>query len=99
MPTRRKSFDGDHSLIFRNGEAFRVYVVMPLLPAFEGELGTATGAAIQAVSHWNYSSICRGGNSLLEKVATIGEYFCESMAAICFATKISFPTAAEKTNQ
>lgn len=42
---------------------------MPLLPAFEGEFGTNSGAALQAVTHWNYSSICRGGFSLMEKLA------------------------------
>ncbi|GFN77900.1 phospholipase d1 [Plakobranchus ocellatus] len=53
----------------RSGANFKVYVVMPLLPAFEGEFGTNTGAALQAVTHWNYSSICRGGSSLMEQLA------------------------------
>ncbi|XP_041354689.1 phospholipase D1-like isoform X2 [Gigantopelta aegis] len=53
----------------KKGELFRVYVVMPLLPAFEGEFGTATGTALSAVTHWNYASICRGGNSLIERLA------------------------------
>ncbi|GFS13250.1 phospholipase D1 [Elysia marginata] len=53
----------------RSGANFKVYVVMPLLPAFEGEFGTNTGAALQAVTHWNYSSICRGGSSLMERLA------------------------------
>ena len=46
---------------------------MPLLPAFEGELGTATGASIQAITHWNYASMCRGGKSLLERLAAISK--------------------------
>jgi phospholipase D1/2 len=54
---------------YRDDETFRVYVMMPLLPAFEGEIGTTTGTSIQAVTHWNYSSICRGGKSLLERLA------------------------------
>jgi len=59
------------------GETFRVYVLMPLLPAFEGEIGTNTGNAIQAVVHWNYSSICRGGKSLLERLILAGGlYVC-----------------------
>ncbi|XP_012944337.1 phospholipase D1 [Aplysia californica] len=53
----------------RSSSAFKVYVVMPLLPAFEGEFGTNTGAALQAVTHWNYSSICRGENSLMHQLA------------------------------
>jgi len=59
-------------LCCRAQENFRVYVLLPLLPAFEGEIGTSTGTAIQAVVHWNYSSICRGGNSLLERLILAG---------------------------
>ncbi|KAK6187642.1 hypothetical protein SNE40_005621 [Patella caerulea] len=53
----------------RCGEEFRVYVVMPLLPAFEGEFGTSGGTALQAVTNWNYASICRGRNSLIERLS------------------------------
>ncbi|KAL1442210.1 hypothetical protein MTO96_007835 [Rhipicephalus appendiculatus] len=51
-----------------NKQNFRVYVVMPLLPAFEGEVGTDTGVAIQAITHWNYASMCRGDSSILERL-------------------------------
>ncbi|WAR07270.1 PLD1-like protein [Mya arenaria] len=40
-------------------EMFRVYVVLPLLPAFEGEIGATGGYSIQAVLHWNYMSISK----------------------------------------
>ncbi|XP_013089460.2 phospholipase D1-like [Biomphalaria glabrata] len=53
----------------RSNSNFKVYVVLPLLPAFEGEFGTSTGVALQAITHWNYASICRGGNSLMEKLS------------------------------
>lgn len=52
----------------KNRETFRVYVVMPLLPAFEGEIGSNSGVALRAVLHWNYASICRGSNSLYSKL-------------------------------
>ncbi|CAL1290284.1 unnamed protein product [Larinioides sclopetarius] len=55
-------------LAHKNKETFRVYVVMPLLPAFEGEIGTGTGTAIQAITHWNYASICRGADSLYQRL-------------------------------
>jgi hypothetical protein len=45
--------------ICREGAVFRVYVVMPLLPGFEGEVGTPSGTALHAITHWNYASICR----------------------------------------
>lgn len=43
----------------REGSVFRVFVVMPLLPGFEGEVGGPTGAALRAITHWNYASISR----------------------------------------
>ncbi|GAB1606903.1 phospholipase D1-like [Argonauta hians] len=56
----------------RKRETFRVYIVMPLLPAFEGEIGTKKGTAIQAITHWNYASICRGNESLLTRLKQEG---------------------------
>lgn len=52
----------------RSGQKFRVFVLIPLLPAFEGELGTTTGMAIQQVNHFNYSTICKGSDSILGKL-------------------------------
>ncbi|XP_018495374.1 phospholipase D2 [Galendromus occidentalis] len=53
---------------FKAKEKFRVYIVLPLLPAFEGEVGTPSGVSIQAITHWNYNSLCRGEYSLLERL-------------------------------
>jgi len=57
--------------------------MLPLLPAFEGEIGTSTGTSIQAVVHWNYSSICRGGNSLLERLVLAGGRLCLHLYLQC----------------
>ena len=46
-------------LIFREGNIFRVFIVLPLLPGFEGEVGTPSGTALHAITLWNYSSISR----------------------------------------
>jgi len=43
----------------REGAVFRVFVVMPLLPGFEGEVGGPSGTALRAITHWNYASISR----------------------------------------
>ncbi|XP_028397281.1 phospholipase D1-like [Dendronephthya gigantea] len=51
-----------------NGENFKVFIVMPLLPAFEGEIGDASGTSICVITHWNYMSLCRGETSLIEKL-------------------------------
>ncbi|VVC92804.1 unnamed protein product [Leptidea sinapis] len=57
---------------FNAKETFRVYVVMPLLPGFEGEVGGATGTALHAVTHWNYQSICRSRESIIARLYEAG---------------------------
>ncbi|XP_060083153.1 phospholipase D1-like [Ylistrum balloti] len=47
---------------------FRVYVVMPLLPAFEGNIADSGGYAIKAITHWNYLSIAKGPNSIWQRL-------------------------------
>lgn len=42
------------SFTSREGKKYRVYVVTPLLPGFEGDITTGGGNAIQAVMHFNY---------------------------------------------
>nr|XP_027194709.1 phospholipase D1-like isoform X2 [Dermatophagoides pteronyssinus] len=54
---------------FRNGHTFRVFILIPLLPAFEGEVGTSSGTAIQQIMHYNYSTICKGYDSLMAKLS------------------------------
>lgn len=45
-------------MFFREGKRYRVYVVTPLLPGFEGDINTGGGSAIQAVMHFNYRCVC-----------------------------------------
>ncbi|KAF1775591.1 Phospholipase D-like domain [Phytophthora cactorum] len=47
-------------------EKFRVYVVMPLLPAFEGNIRSHEITNLHAVMHWQFATICRGRYSLFE---------------------------------
>ncbi|XP_023411269.2 phospholipase D1 isoform X1 [Loxodonta africana] len=57
----------------RESQRYRVYVVIPLLPGFEGDISTGGGNALQAVMHFNYRTICRGENSILGQLkAEIG---------------------------
>ncbi|EHB12476.1 Phospholipase D1 [Heterocephalus glaber] len=52
----------------REGKRYRVYVVIPLLPGFEGDISTGGGNALQAIMHFNYRTMCRGENSILEQL-------------------------------
>ncbi|XP_020282549.1 phospholipase D1 isoform X2 [Pseudomyrmex gracilis] len=56
----------------REGAVFRVFVVMPLLPGFEGEVGGPSGTALRAITHWNYVSISRGKDAILNRLMEAG---------------------------
>ncbi|VDN02247.1 unnamed protein product [Thelazia callipaeda] len=56
---------------YRSNETFRVYIMLPLLPGFEGDIGAPGGSALQAVLHWTYKSLCRGPGSLIENLKKI----------------------------
>ncbi|KAG9471433.1 phospholipase D2 [Eleutherodactylus coqui] len=52
----------------REGRTFRVYIVIPLLPGFEGNIELGGGNSIQAILHFTYSSLCRGENSIISRL-------------------------------
>ncbi|XP_061661657.1 phospholipase D1-like [Syngnathoides biaculeatus] len=52
----------------REGERYRVYVVTPLLPGFEGDISTGGGSAIQAIMHFNYRTMNRGDHSIISQL-------------------------------
>lgn len=54
------------------GKKFRVIVIMPLLPAFPAELSTKDAATVRLIINLQYESICRGGNSIMEKLSAAG---------------------------
>ncbi|XP_054000533.1 phospholipase D2 [Hylaeus anthracinus] len=56
----------------REGAIFRVFVIMPLLPGFEGEVGGASGTALRAITQWNYASISRGKDAILNRLIEKG---------------------------
>lgn len=56
----------------REKKVFRVFVVMPLLPGFEGDVGGTTGNAVRVITHWNYSSLSRGRYSIIERLKSAG---------------------------
>lgn len=47
----------ESSVCLREGKKYRVYVVTPLLPGFEGDINTGGGSAIQAIMHFNYRCV------------------------------------------
>ncbi|KAL2464198.1 Phospholipase D p1 [Forsythia ovata] len=47
---------------------FRVIIVIPLLPGFQGGVDDAGAASVRAIMHWQYRTICRGPNSILHNL-------------------------------
>uniref|UniRef100_A0A1D1XVZ3 phospholipase D n=3 Tax=Magnoliopsida TaxID=3398 RepID=A0A1D1XVZ3_9ARAE len=52
-------------------KCFRVIVVIPLLPGFQGGLDDGGAASVRAILHWQYRTICRGPNSILQNLYDI----------------------------
>ena len=42
-----------------NNQTFRVYILMPLLPAFEGDIAGDSGSGMRAIMYYQYQSISR----------------------------------------
>ncbi|KAB2095330.1 hypothetical protein ES319_A01G029300v1 [Gossypium barbadense] len=53
---------------YNDKKCFRVIIVIPLLPGFQGGLDDAGAASVRAIMHWQYRTICRGQNSILHKL-------------------------------
>ncbi|KAK6733965.1 hypothetical protein RB195_017624 [Necator americanus] len=56
---------------YKEKQPFRVYIMIPLMPGFEGNVGAPGGSSLQAVLHWTYQSLSRGPNSLFERLKTV----------------------------
>ncbi|KAM3823440.1 phospholipase D2 isoform 2-T3 [Vipera latastei] len=53
---------------------FRVYVLLPLLPGFEGDIAQGGSNSTQAILHYTYRTLCRGESSILSRLqAVMGE--------------------------
>ncbi|KAJ7522274.1 hypothetical protein O6H91_18G004000 [Diphasiastrum complanatum] len=53
---------------YKEKQCFRVIVVLPLLPGFQGGVDDAGAASVRALMHWQYRTICRGKSSILERL-------------------------------
>ncbi|KAF2313845.1 hypothetical protein GH714_018258 [Hevea brasiliensis] len=53
---------------YNEKKCFRVIVVIPLIPGFQGGLDDSGAASLRAIMHWQYRTICRGQNSILHNL-------------------------------
>lgn len=56
----------------RNGEPYKVMVMMPAIPAFAGDLKGDDSLSTRAIMEFQYKSINRGGYSIMETIAREG---------------------------
>lgn len=56
---------------YQKGEKFRVIVVMPLLPGFEGDITSTESVLLRIQVHHQFQAISRGGKSLHEQLSFI----------------------------
>ncbi len=56
----------------RNGEKYKIFVMMPAVPAFAGDLQHDDSLGTRAIMEFQYNSINRGGNSIMETIARAG---------------------------
>ncbi|XP_077218089.1 phospholipase D P1 [Tasmannia lanceolata] len=49
-------------------KCFRVIIIIPLLPGFQGGLDDAGAASVRALLHWQHRTISRGPNSILQNL-------------------------------
>ncbi|XP_051144137.1 phospholipase D zeta 1-like [Andrographis paniculata] len=53
---------------YKENSCFRVIIVIPLLPGFQGGVDDSGAATVRAIMHWQYRTICRGENSILKRL-------------------------------
>lgn len=56
----------------RNGEKYKMIVVIPAVPAFAGDLKLDEALGTRAIMEFQYNSINRGGHSIYEEIAKAG---------------------------
>uniref|UniRef100_A0A670KFM1 Phospholipase n=1 Tax=Podarcis muralis TaxID=64176 RepID=A0A670KFM1_PODMU len=58
-------------LAHRSKKPFRVFVLLPLLPGFEGDIAQGGGNSIQAILHFTYRTLCRGEASIVSRLKAV----------------------------
>lgn len=56
---------------YREGKPYRVYIILPLLPSFQGNAGTPSGVSIHTILHYIRASLFKGSRALIPRLARI----------------------------
>jgi phospholipase D1/2 len=60
------------ALAILNKQDFKVWIILPLIPGFAGELDDAEAVIPRVIMYWQYNTINRGAGSLMARVADLG---------------------------
>jgi phospholipase D1/2 len=74
---------------------FRVFILIPLLPGFEGNIGVTDSSTLLAVLNWTLLSISRGDHSLIANLKKAGvddirRYLCVFIYITCLFLTYQF---------
>lgn len=56
----------------RNNEQFKMTIVIPAIPGFAGDIKGDDAVGVRAIMNFQFKSINRGGNSILERISQAG---------------------------
>lgn len=56
----------------KEGRKFKVVIIIPAIPGFAGDLRQDAAAGTRAIMDYQYKSILRGKNSIMEQIAAEG---------------------------
>ncbi|XP_071737407.1 phospholipase D zeta 1-like isoform X2 [Rutidosis leptorrhynchoides] len=71
---RNRVLESLHRRIMRayhEKQHFRVIIVLPVLPGFQGGLDDVGAASVRAIMHWQYRTISRGNSSILHNLSDL----------------------------
>jgi phosphatidylserine/phosphatidylglycerophosphate/cardiolipin synthase-like enzyme len=82
----------------RSGTEFRVFVVVPLFPAFENEVDDANAATLRLVVHWQQMTAWKGDHSLFSTLRKAGiEDPCEYISFCSLRNHGQLPCIGNET--
>ncbi|SPN97465.1 related to phospholipase D [Cephalotrichum gorgonifer] len=57
---------------YQNGDDWKCFILIPLMPGFESTVDEQPGMSVRLIVQFQYHSICRGENSIFERLRAVG---------------------------
>jgi phospholipase D1/2 len=82
----------------RNGQRFRVFIVLPLLPAFENDVSDQDGATVRLIVHFQQTTLSKGDGSLFVQLQQEGIDPSEFVSVCSLRTHALLPSTEQSTD-